>query len=340
MTSARFALLLLLLGFAALNALAQDSDHTKSAAASTSSTAAEKKEKKSESADRVVLKVGGVKITEKEYEATIGNIEPEPRDPDEADTGEKSRRDMGEDYASVLMLSQMAVANGLDKTPEIRSQLTVSRLQILSDAQFAKMKEAAQPSKVEMQKYYDAHLADFDRLKLRRLFIWKTGQGSTNTKGLAPDAARSMADQILHASGDEGAQLADRVKGSDEGLYDPEPLTFLRGELSPRFEKTAFAAKPGEWAQADDTKDQIVLLHIVERDRRPLAEVESVVDYRVRNEKLLSQLEALKKKTGIWMDDQYFGASVVEDPGEQRPVSDPPSKPRNSAEENKRGEIQ
>jgi hypothetical protein len=296
-------------------------------------------EKAKLSADRVILKVGGVKVTEKEYEATIGDIEPEPRDPDEPETGEKSRRDMGEDYASVLMLSQMAVVNGLDKTPEIRRQLTVNRLQILSDAQFAKMKEAAQPSKVEMQKYYDSHLADLDRLKLRRLFIWKTGQGSTNTKGLAPDAARTMADQILHSTGEEGAQLADRVKGSDEGLYDPEPLTFLRHELSPRFEKAAFAAKPGEWSQADDTKDQIVLLHIIERDRRPFAEVESVVDYRVRNEKLLSQLEALKKKTGIWMDDQYFGASVAEDPGEQRPVSDQPSKPRNS-EEKQRGEIQ
>ena len=148
-----------------------------------------------------------------------------------------------------------------------------------------------------------------------------------------------MADQILHATAEEGAKLAERVKGSDEGLYDPEPLTFLRHELSPRFENAAFAAKPGGWLQADDTKDQIVLLHIIERDRRPFAEVESVVDYRVRNEKLLSQLEALKKKTGIWMDEQYFGASVAEDPGEQRLDSNPPSKPRNSAEENKEEKL-
>lgn len=262
----------------------------------------------------------------------IGDIEPQG-DADKPGTDDKDRRRLGDDYASVLMLSQQAVADHLDASPEIRRQLAVDRLQILSDAQFASLLRQSKPSAEEISQYYSAHLADYDRVQLRRLFIWKTGPGSANTHGLTPEAARARADAILQAaaSGGDPEKLTDAFKGSDEGMLDAEPIPFTRGALSPKLEKVAFALKPGEWAEGEDAPDKLILFHMVERDRRPLAEVSSLIEQRVQGQKMQAKLDELKKKAGIWMDEKYFGAAVAEVPGEQGAASNPPSKLRKSA---------
>ena len=58
--------------------------------------------------DRVILKVGDVQVTEAEFESRISDIEPQGGDPDKDSVTEKDRRKLGDDYASVLMLSQQA----------------------------------------------------------------------------------------------------------------------------------------------------------------------------------------------------------------------------------------
>jgi len=145
---------------------------------------------------------------------------------------------------------------------------------------------------------------------------------------LAPEAARARADAILHAStsGGDPDKLAEAFKGSEEGMLDAEPIPFLRGGLPAKMEKVAFALTPGVWAEGDDNKDEIILLHLVERDRRPLAEVRSLIEQQVQGQKMQVKLDELKQKAGIWMDESYFGRAVAAVPGEQRPVSNPPSK--------------
>ena len=338
MSRVRIALLVLLIGVVAGVGQAQDSRSENSATTSTSSNSTPEK-KRAPSADRVILKVGGVQVTEAEFESMIGEFEPQG-DPDKPGAEDKDRRSLGDDYASVLMLSQQAVANHLDATPEIRRQLIVDRMQILSDAQFASLMRQTKPSAEEISQYYSSHLADFDRVKIRRLFIWKVGAGSTNTKGLPPDAARSRADAILQAakSGGDPEKLAEAFKGSEEGLLDAETIPFTRGALPAKLDKVAFALKPGDWAEAEDTPDKLILFHLVERDRRPLSEVSSLIEQRVQGKKMEVKLAELKKKAGIWMDEQYFGTAVATIPGEQRPVSHPPSRASKLAE--KRGEKQ
>lgn len=329
-SSARIALHVLLIIVVTGVGLAQDPNSQNSATTSTSSTAAPAK-KAAPAADRVILKVGGVPVTQAEFESMIGDIEPQG-DADKPGTDDKDRRRLGDDYASVLMLSQQAVADHLDASPEIRRQLAVDRLQILSDAQFASLLRQSKPRAEEISQYYASHLADYDRVQLRRLFIWKTGAGSANTHGLTPEAARARADAILQAatSGGDPEKLADAFKGSDEGMLDAEPIPFTRGALSPKLEKVAFALKPGEWAEGEDAPDKLILFHLVERDRRPLAEVSSLIEQRVQGQKMQAKLDELKKKAGIWLDEKYFGAAVAEVPGEQGAASNPPSKLRKS----------
>jgi hypothetical protein len=223
----------------------------------------------------------------------------------------------------------------MDQSPEVARQLAINRLQILSDAQFASLMKASKPSEQEVSDYYAAHLENFDQVLLRRLFIWKVGAGSKNAKGLAPEEARARANAILQAqaSGGDTEKLAQAFNNSEFGMLDAAPPTFTRGALSPNLEKIAFGLKEKQWAEGEDTPDRIMLLQVVKRGRRPLAEVSPVIEQRIQSARMQAKLDALKKSAGIWMDDQYFGKAVATEPGEQRPVSNPPSTLRKSEKE-------
>jgi hypothetical protein len=328
LTSVRVAFchFVLLIGVVTLG-LGQESGKGDSEKKSPSSTTAKKNEA---AADRVVLKVGGRKVTRAEYEATIVDIEPQ-RDPDKAQDAEKDRRRFGDDYASVIMLSQQAVANHLDSSAEVKKKLEVARLQILSDAEFAALLSKSQASPEEIRRYYEAHLPEYDRVQLRRLFIWKVGGSSKNTKGLPAEDAKARAAAILQASssGGDAEKLAQMFQDSDLGIFDAKPIAFERGQLPANMNKLAFTIKPGQWAEAEDTADHLILIYLMGRDRQPLSEVNSLVEKLVQGEKMQVKLDEMKKKADVWLDDSYFGSAVAKDPGEQQPVSKPLSEKRN-----------
>jgi len=298
------------------------------AIASAQDRPAEKSE--SASSNRIVMKVGGIQVSEKQFESMINDIEPKGGgDPDSGPESVKDRERLGSDYATVLMLSQLAVANHLDSTPEIRQKLAVARMQILSDAEFTKLLAQTKPSSTEVADYYQKHASEFDRVQIRRLFIWKIGEGSKNTRGLPPADAKARAAAILQASasGGDTEKLAKMFGESDQGIFDAQPLPFVRGQLPAKMDKVAFTMKVGSWEEVEDTPDHIILIYLNGRDRRLLPDVTSVVEKMVQGDKMDAKLDELKKKSGVWLDKQYFsgGSAVETDSGEQRPASDPPS---------------
>lgn len=270
-------------------------------------------------ADRVVIKVGATQVTEAEFESRIGDIESQG-DGDNETLSVKERRHMADDYASVLMLSQHAVADHLDTSPEISRKLAVARIQILSDAAFSKLMEQAKPNSDEVSRYYNSHLSDYDEVQIRRLFIWKRGTDTQNRKGLQPEVARQRADAILEtsAAGNDTSKLAQAFQNSDDGLLDAETISFPRGELPPAVEKVAFAMTEGRWSQAQDTRESIMLVQLVKRDRQPLAEVKSLIEKRIQTQNMKLHLDELKKNAGIWMDEKYFADAVAPEHGAPR----------------------
>jgi parvulin-like peptidyl-prolyl isomerase len=284
--------------------------------------------------DRVVLKVGNTKVTEEEFESRIEGIEPHGGDPDKEGATEKDRRRLGDDYASVLMLSQQALANGLASSPEVVRKLAIARMQVLSDAEFASLMHQAEPSSEEIRQYYSAHLSDYDEVQIRRLFIWKVRDKSKDEHVLSSQAAKARADQIRHqcASGASEKTVAANLIKSGDGMLDPEPLIFLRGQLSPAIEKVAFALKEGEWSEVEDNPSRLMLIQLVKRDRQTLGQVSSHIEKDLQGQKMQALLDNMKAKAGIWMDEQFFGTAMP----------DPQSEPQKTAKkaESNNGEQQ
>lgn len=277
--------------------------------------------------ERVVIKVGETQVTQAEFEARIGDFEKQGEG-----VSEKKRQDLGDDYASVLMLSQQAVASHLDSSPEVKRELEVARVQVLSDAEFASLLRQADPTPEEISKYYSDHLSDYDQVHIRRLFIWKRRGNSKDGAVLTAQAARARADQIrqAYASGADVKKLSEDLRKSGDGMLDPEPLTFSRGGLSPDMEKVAFALKEGEWSEVQDTPAAVLLMYLVKRDRRQLGQVSSSIEKELQGQRMQATLDEMKKKAGIWMDKEYFGnasapASAAKTPTSARPALQEPT---------------
>ena len=283
-----------------------------------------------------MLKVGDVQVTKEEFESRIRDIEPGHA---EEGASDKDRQRLGDDYASVLMLSQQALAKHLDASPEVARQLAIARMQVLSDAEFASLMQQAQPTFAEVSQYYAAHVSDYEEVQIRRLFIWKERENSKGAPVLTSQAARARAEQIrkAYASGTDVTKALRAISRSpSEGMLDPNPLTFSRGELSPQMQKVAFSLKEGEWSEVEDTPARLLLIQLVKRDHQQLGQVSSHIEKQLQDQKMQVLLNDLKKNAGIWMDEKYFGTAVAPVPDAQRRASNPPSELRKSAKKGDR----
>jgi len=86
----------------------------------------------------------------------------------------------------------------------------------------------------------------------------------------------------------------------------------------------------------EDTPARLLLVQLVKLERRPLREVSGSIEKELQAQKMQALLDDLKKKAGIWMDEQYFGTAVAPVPDAQRRASNPPSELQKSATKGER----
>ena len=250
---------------------------------------------------RVVMKVGDTQITQKQFEEMYSDFLK-----DQGGAAIPKKKTTAENFAGGLMLAQEAVVQGLNKKPEIERELEMNRIQILSNAEYNQLQEKAKPSMQEVETYYNSHLEDFDEVAIRRVFIYKQSD-HTDGHGLPEAEAQARATEIrkaLTTGGDAKAVIKDT-----KDALDVEPLTFRRDDL-PALMKNAFDMKPGEWSQVSDTPDALILFEVVHKGRLTLGQATKEIETRVQGQKLREEMDALKKKTGVWLDDEYFAGPV------------------------------
>lgn len=247
------------------------------------------------------MRVGDTQITEKQFEAMYGDFLK-----DQGGAAVPKKKTTAENFAGGLMLAKEAEAQGLQNKPEVKRQLEMNRIQTLSDAEYNVLQDKAKPSMQEVSAYYDSHKDEFDMVTLRRVFIYKQNE-HTNGHGVPPAEAKVRAEQIRKAL-ESGGDAKALIKDTKDAL-DVDPLTFRRDDL-PDIMKSAFDMKPGEWSQVADTPDALILFELVSKNRLTLTQATPAIEKELQGQKLREEMNALKKKTGVWLDDQYFAGPV------------------------------
>ena len=251
---------------------------------------------------RIVMKIGDTQITQAEFEDMYGDFLK-----DQGGAAVPKKKTTAENFAGGVMLAHEAVAQGLDKKPDIQRQLEMNRIQILSNAEYDVLSEKAKPTTQEIAAYYDSHLDDFDQVTIRRVFIFKQNE-HTSGHGVPAAEAQARAAEIrkVLASGGDAKEL---IKDTKDAI-DVDPLTFQRDEL-PEVMKQAFDMKVGEWSQVADTPDSLILFEVVKKGRLTVGQATPTIEKKLQGQKLREEMDALKKKTGVWLDEEYFAAPVA-----------------------------
>lgn len=280
-----------------------------------------------DSAQKVVLKVGSAQITESEIDAVVSHLGVKAK----AIVSVQGLRPVAEDYTKMLLLSQRASDERLDLIPDIRFQLQLQRVETLAQAEYDKMAGELQISQEEISQYFTAHRSEFESVQVQEFLIRKKPQGNEDpTQGLSPEEARSTAESIRRAllSGTAVEEVAKTYDASiSVMLVDQRPRTLRRADMNPVLEKATFDVPVGGVSELVDTPQALIVVKVLAHQRPELKEVTAEIKNKVQQQKLDAEIDTMKKKAGVWLDQDYFKQPVANSsagqPGSSRSRSEP-----------------
>lgn len=266
------------------------------------------------SSQKVVLKVGDTKVTQSEIDALVSKMDTRAK----AIVAAQGRRPVGEQYVKMLLLSQRALDDHLDSSPAIRSELELQRSQTLAQAEYQKMVGEVQVSQEEVSQYFTGHRSEFDTVQVREFLIRKRPQNNEDPKlGLTAEEAKTKAESIRGAllSGSDVDKVAEDFAGADVVLVDRKPRTLRPAEMQPALAKATFDVKDSGVSQLVDTPQAFLVVKVFGHQHPELKEVTTEIENKLRQQKLDAEMDHLKEKAGVWMDDEYFKGKPVATPG-------------------------
>ena len=259
--------------------------------------------------DKVVLKVGEQSVTQGDMDALIRTLNPQVQQ----SLATQGRRPLGEEYATMLVLSQQALSDHLDASPVFRRMLAMQRLQLLAQAAYQKLAEQNALTPGETNSYFAAHASDFDQVMIRRIVIRKKQEGEKEGLGLTAEEAKVRAAAIRKAllSGEDIKKVTEQFQVKDIVIISAEPTAVRRGTMPQDIEKGIFALKDGQISQDFDYPQSTAFFQVTGHRPAELKDVSAQIENTLRQNKVKSALDELKKSAQIWMDENYFGAAVA-----------------------------
>jgi len=279
------------------------------------------------SPEKVVLKVGEAQVTKGDIDFLVSNLKPQ----DQHNLTTMGMRPLGDEYARMLMLSQQALNDHLDSAPGIRERIQLQREQMLAQAEYQKMAGEIKVSPEEITQYFSTHQLEFETAEVREFVIRKKAEGAKEPAiGFSPQEAQAKVDSMRKAlaAGTDPKKVKQDFEIANVVMIDPEPHPVKRGQLLPPLDKAAFELKDGQVSEPMDTPQAIVFLQVVGHKSQDEKEAASGIENTLKQQKLDAGLADLKKKTNIWMDDDYFKAQAAVTPASapQAPAAGPAQK--------------
>jgi peptidyl-prolyl cis-trans isomerase C len=262
--------------------------------------------------NKVVLTIGNETLTAAQYEDLVASL---PAQYQTAARG-PGKRQFAEQIVQLKILSAEAAKNRLDQKDDIKRQIDFAKANILAGAFYQSLQDSTNVDDEAVQKYYDAHKADYDVVKARHILIRVKGAPMPAPPGkpeLTDEQALAKAQAIRKriVGGEDFAKVAqaesdDTGSGSQGGNLGE----FKRGMMVPPFEEAAFAAKVNDISEPVKTPFGYHIIKVESHESKTLADQKTEIIAKMRPDLARTAIDNLRKGTKVEMDEAFFGPAA------------------------------
>ncbi len=260
-------------------------------------------------ADPVVLTVGAEKITRSMFQEIIASL---PAQQQAQLASPQARKSLAEQVAELKVMAQEARTRKLDQSAAVRAKISLQSDQILANAVYQQL-VAGDPDETALKAFYDAHKQEWDEVKARHILIRMQGSRVPLREGRKEltDAEALAKAKEVRAKILAGAKFEDEAKAESDdtgsGENGGDLGTFGQGQMVPEFDEVVFKAPLGQVTEPIKTAFGYHLILVEDRKSKPFGEVRGEIEQKIRPEMGQKAIDALKTKTSITYDADYFG---------------------------------
>lgn len=264
---------------------------------------------------KVVLKVGNVQVTEADVNSLLDSLPQQQKEQVER----AGKQAVGEQYATMLVLSQAAMSKHMDSSAEFKRSMQRERDQLLAQLEYEDLVRQADVTPTEISQFYSAHQDEFKQAKVHEVAILKKTGNSTH--GLTESAAQAKAAAIRKAlgAGENITKVAHDFNSPNEVIVRTDAQTIPNSPSLPEFAKAAFQLKTGALSEVNERPDALIFYQVVDHSQESLEDATPAITGAIRQQKIEAALANLKKQTPVWLDPAFFGSTASNSPATPKP---------------------
>jgi peptidyl-prolyl cis-trans isomerase C len=258
--------------------------------------------------DTVVLTVGDIKLTAAQFDQIISVL---PAQYQAAARG-PGRKQFADNLVRMLVLAQEGKRRKLDETPTYQSQAMFEQANVLAGLTYKEISKENKVDDAEMQKYYDAHKAEFEEVQARHILIRMQGSPlavKPGQKDLTDAEALAKAQDLRNklVGGADFAALA--MQESDDNTTAPRggDLGFFHhNQMVPAFDEAAFKLNVGELSEPVKTPFGYHLIKVEAKRTKSLEDMKPELEKRLGPEVAQKAMDEMEKKSNVVLDPTFF----------------------------------
>jgi hypothetical protein len=230
------------------------------------------------------------------------------------------RRNLGQAYVDLLARADAGQKAGIGKTETFSEVMQLMRLRTLADLyQRSLEQQFGNPPPEEVAAYYEAHRAEYEQLKLQRVYIPKIDPSGKQTSPEQQAAFAQKAEQVAAdaeariAKGDAPEQV-EKDSYAALGISSVPPNTgvgaFRRGALPADDEQHLLALKDGG-AYKVQQANNFLIYRLDGRQTIPLETVKAEIARTIFRGKLEAKIKEITSSVHADFNDAYFAAPAA-----------------------------
>jgi parvulin-like peptidyl-prolyl isomerase len=273
----------------------------------------------------VVLRVNGEPVTEQEFNRYLDQAPAEQRAMYETPQG---RRMLAEELVRVKALEQEGRRMGLDKDPQVQSEIRTAVSQITAGRALQKL--VGDPTEQQLRAEYEKARQQYETIQLSHILVAFQGGAVPPRNGQAVPAQAAMQKASAIAQrlrgGADFAQLArsesdDQASAQQGGTLGEVPLS----QLPPDIAGPVSQLKPGQISDPVRTQYGIHIFRIGERKARAFEELKPALEQQFKRGRLEGELTKLTSAAKVDYEEKFFGPPP---PAPKPSVMQPQPQPR------------